>query len=84
MAAALPGTRAAAVNPGPPPTLTRKGANILVRVEKLFEDAAKTAATTGKTSSNESGKPPSPAAVTFPESFASVTPEPAAPAPRKN
>ena len=82
--ATLPGTRAAAANPGPPPILTRKGANILVRVEKLFEDAAKTAVTTGKTSSNESGKPPSPAAVTFPESFASATPEPAAPPPRKN
>ena len=82
--ATLPGTRAAAANPGPPPILTRKGANILVRVEKLFEDAAKTAVTTGKTSSNESGKPSAPAAVTFPESFASATPESAAPAPRKN
>ena len=80
--ASLPG--AAAVNPGPPPILTRKGANILVRVEKLFEDAAKTAATTGKTSSNDSTKAPAPAAVTFPESFASATSEPAAPAPRKN
>lgn len=82
--ATLPGARAASTNPGPPPILTRKGANILVRVEKLFEDAAKTAVTTGKTSSNESGKPPSPAAVIFPESFASATTEPAAPAPRKN
>ena len=83
--AALPGARAASTNPGPPPILTRKGANILVRVEKLFEDAAKAAAaTTGKTSSNEPAKPPSPATVTFPESFASATTEPAAPAPRKN
>ena len=81
--AALPGTRAAA-SPGPPPILTRKGANILVRVEKLFEDAAKMAATTGKTSSIETVKPPSPAAAIFPESFASAAPEPAASAPRKN
>jgi hypothetical protein len=27
-------------NPGPPPILTRRGANILVRIEKLFDDAA--------------------------------------------
>ena len=78
--------KAADINPGPPPILTRRGANILVRVEKLFDDAAKTAIVPGKTSSNDNGKPASPSAVAFPDSFASATSDqPAAPAPpRKN
>ena len=41
--------------PGPPPVLTRRGADILVRVEKLLDDAGKTA---GKTSSNDPAKQP--------------------------
>ena len=32
--------------PGPPPVLTKRGADILVRVEKMLDDAAKTAANT--------------------------------------
>lgn len=78
--------KAAEVNPGPPPILTRRGANILVRVEKLFDDAAKTAVVPGKTSSNDAGKPASPSTVAFPDSFASATSDlPAAPVPpRKN
>ncbi|MEW6768509.1 MAG: PBP1A family penicillin-binding protein [Pseudomonadota bacterium] len=83
--ATAPGARAVVANTGPPPILTRKGANILVRVEKLFEDASKTATvTTGKTSSLEQSKPASPASVTFPENVASAAPETAASAPRKN
>ena len=39
--------------PGPPPMLTRRGADILVRVEKLLDDAGKTAA---KTSPSEPPK----------------------------
>ena len=43
--------------PGPPPILTKRGADILVRVEKLLDDAAKTA---GKTSSGDPVKPAKP------------------------
>jgi penicillin-binding protein 1A len=71
--------------PGPPPILTKRGADILVRVEKLLDDAAKSAA---KTSSGEPDKPVKPLSsnpVAFPDSFAAATPgSPAAPAPRKN
>ncbi len=85
LVAALPGTRATATNPGPPPILTRKGANILVRVEKLFEDAAKTAGAPGKTSANEPSISAPAAAAAFPDNLASATPsESAASAPRKN
>jgi penicillin-binding protein 1A len=39
----------------------------------------------GKTSSNDAAKPASPSSVAFPDSFASATSDPAAPAPpRKN
>src|SRR5258707_8439662 len=73
------------IKPGPPPILTKRGADILVRVEKLLDDAAKTAA---KTSSSEPVKPAKPASSTslaFPDSFAAATPgDPPAPSPRKN
>ena len=58
--------------PGPPPVLTRRGADILVRVEKLLDDAAKTA---GKTSSNDAAKtdkPSSSSALAFPENYVAV------------
>jgi penicillin-binding protein 1A len=86
LAAANANAKAAEINPGPPPILTRRGANILVRVEKLFDEAAKTVAAPGKTSSSDNGKPAAPSAVAFPDSFASATPDrPAEAAPlRKN
>jgi penicillin-binding protein 1A len=86
VAAANASAKAAEVNPGPPPILTRRGANILVRVEKLFDDAAKTAGVRGKTSSSDDGRPASPSAVAFPDSFASATSDlpAAAVPPRKN
>ena len=40
--------------PGPPPVLTKRGADILVRVEKLLDEAGKAA---GKTSSNDPKQP---------------------------
>jgi len=55
--------------PGPPPVLTRRGADILLRVEKLLDDAGKTA---GRTSSNEQLKPRASSALAFPESYASA------------
>ena len=42
--------------PGPPPVLTRRGADILVRVERLLDEAGKAA---GKTSSNDRSSRPS-------------------------
>jgi penicillin-binding protein 1A len=66
--------------PGPPPVLTKRGADILVQVEKMLDDAAKTAGDPQKPV-----KPVSSTSVPFPESFAAATPgNPAAPAPRKN
>ena len=53
--AANGGPKVLDVKPGPPPVLTKRGADILVRVEKLLDEAGKSA---GKTSSNE---PPNPA-----------------------
>jgi penicillin-binding protein 1A len=46
-------------NPGPPPVLTKRGADILVRVEKLMDDAAKSSAPSSRSSSLEI-KTPSP------------------------
>lgn len=67
--------------PGPPPVLTKRGADILVRVEKMLDEAGKS---TGKTSSSEPAKPLSSTSLAFPDSFASATPgSPSAP-PRKN
>ena len=70
--------RAPDIKPGPPPILTKRGADILVRVEKLLDEAGKTA---GKTSSSEPpkpGKPVSSGAIAFPESFAAAAPGDAA------
>ncbi len=77
-------------NPAPPPILTKRGADILVRVEKMLDEVAKTL---GKTSAAEPAKssPPSPpkpvsaSAPAFPEGFAAATPgHPVTAAPRKN
>jgi len=89
---AAPATVAAAgapkppeIKPGPPPVLTKRGADILVQVEKLLDEAAKT---TDKTSVGEPVKPTKPvssSAVSFPDSFAAATAgETTAPTPRKN
>jgi penicillin-binding protein 1A len=68
------------IKPGPPPILTKRGADILVQVEKLLDDAAKTAGDPAKPIKPVSANP-----VAFPDSFAAATPGIAAtPAPRKN
>ncbi|WP_407113365.1 transglycosylase domain-containing protein [Bradyrhizobium sp. LMG 9283] len=68
--------------PGPPPVLTKRGADILVRVEKLLDDAAKTA---NKSTANDS-KPAKPAsstsALAFPQNYAEENANVSAP--RKN
>jgi penicillin-binding protein 1A len=68
------------IKPGPPPILTKRGADILVQVEKMLDDAAKTAGDPVKPI-----KPVSSNAAPFPESFAAAAPGgPANPVPRKN
>jgi penicillin-binding protein 1A len=68
--------------PGPPPVLTKRGADILVRVEKLLDDAARTA----NKSTADDGKQPKPAAsssaLAFPQNYAEENAN--ASAPRKN
>jgi penicillin-binding protein 1A len=81
-AAANVASKAPEIKPGPPPILTKRGADVLVRVEKLFDDASKTVS---RPASNEPVKPVSSNAIAFPDSFAAATPgAPAAPPPRKN
>jgi len=65
----------------PPPVLTKRGADILVRVEKLLDDAARSAGEPTKPT-----KPVSSTSAGFTDSFASALPESpvASPAPRKN
>jgi penicillin-binding protein 1A len=71
--------------PGPPPILTKRGADILVRVEKLLDDAAKTAGNTSSGDPVKPAKPLSSTSVAFPDSFAAAAPaDPTAPSPRKN
>src|SRR5205823_9058533 len=71
--------------PGPPPVLTKRGADILVRVEKLLDEAGKAAAKTSATEPPKPTKPLSSNSVAFPDSFAAATPGDQAPPPaRKN
>jgi penicillin-binding protein 1A len=73
------------IKPGPPPILTKRGADILVRVEKLLDEAG---ATAGKTTSNDPPRPVKPLSSNtsaLPESFAAAAPgDPATPVLRKN
>jgi penicillin-binding protein 1A len=78
--------KVAEIKPGPPPILTKRGADILVHVEKMLDDAGKAL---GRTSSADPAIPIKPlsssASIAFPESFAAVAPVGAAPpSPRKN
>jgi penicillin-binding protein 1A len=72
------------VKPGPPPVLTRRGADVLVQVEKMLDDAARTAdKTTSATEPAKQGKSTSSSALAFPENYAAATASDAA-TPRKN
>jgi penicillin-binding protein 1A len=84
--AAAGAAKVAETKPGPPPVLTKRGADALVRVEKLLDDAGKTL---GRTSSADPENPVKPLSssdsIAFPDSFAAVAPYGAAtPSPRKN
>ncbi len=62
-----------------------RGADILVRVEKLLDEASKSAAKTSATEPPKPAKPLSSSSVAFPESFAAATPGDQPPPPaRKN
>jgi penicillin-binding protein 1A len=80
--------RVADINPGPPPILSQRGANILIRVEKLFDDAVKNAPPNGKTTAVDEVKPAESAAASpsFSGNLASAGQPPAAAAvaPLKN
>lgn len=65
--------------PGPPPVLTKRGADILVRVEKLLDDAAKTA---NKSAADDSKPASSTSALAFPQNYAEENAN--ASVPRKN
>lgn len=56
--------------PGPPPVLTKRGADILVRVEKLLDDAAKTAARAAADDSKQAKPASSNSALAFPQNYA--------------
>jgi penicillin-binding protein 1A len=60
------------IKPGPPPVLTKRGADILVQVEKLLDDAAKAADKTTPGEPAASRKSAS-SALAFPENYASAT-----------
>jgi penicillin-binding protein 1A len=81
--AAIGAPKAPEIKPGPPPVLTKRGADILVQVEKLLDDAAKTAERTTATEPPKPGRSTSSSSLAFPDSFAAASPGDAAP-PRKN
>jgi penicillin-binding protein 1A len=56
--------------PGPPPVLTKRGADILVRVEKLLDDAAKTATKSAADDSKQAKPAAASSALAFPQNYA--------------
>lgn len=56
--------------PGPPPVLTKRGADILVHVEKLLDDAAKTANKSAASDSQPAKPASSTSALAFPQNYA--------------
>jgi len=67
------------IKPGPPPVLTRRGADVLVQVEKMLDAVAKT---TGDATPGEP-KPARSTSLAFPEDFAAAPGDPTSVA-RKN
>nr|WP_249153149.1 PBP1A family penicillin-binding protein [Bradyrhizobium diazoefficiens] len=56
--------------PGPPPVLTKRGADILVRVEKLLDDAAKSARKSADADTKPAGPSSAASALAFPQNYA--------------
>jgi penicillin-binding protein 1A len=71
-AGAPAGPKILEIKPGPPPVLTKRGADILVQVEKALDDAAKAA---DKTAADppKPARPVSSTSLPLPDSFASAT-----------
>jgi penicillin-binding protein 1A len=61
------------IKPGPPPVLTKRGADLLVQIEKMLDDAAKTAEKTSAGEPAKPGKPVSSSALPFPDNLASAS-----------
>ncbi|GMO24044.1 transglycosylase domain-containing protein [Bradyrhizobium sp. TM233] len=68
--------------PGPPPVLTKRGADILVRVEKLLDDAARTAKKSTDADTKAARPSSATSALAFPQNYAEENAN--ASAPRKN
>ncbi|MDI3559624.1 PBP1A family penicillin-binding protein [Bradyrhizobium sp. Arg816] len=68
--------------PGPPPVLTKRGADVLVRVEKLLDDAARTATKSTSNDANAAKPASSTSALAFPQNYAEENAN--ASVPRKN
>jgi penicillin-binding protein 1A len=64
------GPKVLETKPGPPPVLTKRGADILVRVEKLLDDAAKTANKSAADDSQPAKPASSTSALAFPQNYA--------------
>ncbi|MGY3239405.1 MULTISPECIES: transglycosylase domain-containing protein [unclassified Bradyrhizobium] len=56
--------------PGPPPVLTKRGADVLVRVEKMLDDAARTATKSAADDSGPAKPASSTSALAFPQNYA--------------
>ncbi|MBR0773241.1 PBP1A family penicillin-binding protein [Bradyrhizobium diazoefficiens] len=56
--------------PGPPPVLTKRGADILVRVEKMLDDAARTATKASADDTKQAKPASSTSALAFPQNYA--------------
>ncbi|MET4797498.1 PBP1A family penicillin-binding protein [Bradyrhizobium sp. LB11.1] len=69
--------------PGPPPVLTKRGADVLVRVEKLLDDAAKTATKAAADDGKQAKPASSTSALAFPQNYAAED-NANSPTPRKN
>nr|WP_218626048.1 PBP1A family penicillin-binding protein [Bradyrhizobium sp. dw_78] len=74
------------VKPGPPPVLTKRGADILVQIEKMLDDAGRTVGKTSSSDPPQPARPVSSSSLAFPENFvaAAVPDGGPAPFPRKN
>ncbi|MET4066421.1 penicillin-binding protein 1A [Bradyrhizobium sp. S3.2.6] len=70
--------------PGPPPVLTKRGADVLVRVEKLLDDAARTATKSTANDSQQAKPASSNSALAFPQNYAAEENANASTTPRKN
>jgi penicillin-binding protein 1A len=72
------------IKPGPPPVLTRRGAEILVQVEKMLDDVARTTNKSASGAPSQPAKPVSSSALAFPENYAAAADGTGNPASRKN